>query len=108
MPCGRSVSGASSASAPMPSARSGGSISRRRWDVVRESALSTANELVVLCGHPGTHLDALGHASVRRRLFGGKRAEDVESHDGLAALDIASVAPIVARFVLFDVAHETG
>jgi kynurenine formamidase len=81
---------------------------RRHGDVVRESGLSTANELVVLCGHTGTHLDALGHASVRRRLFGGKRAEDVESHDGLAALDIASVAPIVARFVLFDVAHETG
>jgi kynurenine formamidase len=81
---------------------------RRHGDVTRESGLSTANELVVLCGHTGTHLDALGHAYVRRRLHGGRRAEDLESHEGLRALDIASVAPLVTRFVLFDIARETG
>lgn len=81
---------------------------RRHGDVTRESGLSTANELVVLCGHSGTHLDALGHASVRGRLHGGRKAADVEAHDGLSTLDVASIAPIVARFVLFDVALETG
>ncbi len=81
---------------------------RRHGDVTRESGLSTANELVVLSGHTGTHLDALGHASVRGRLHGGKKAEEVESQEGLRALDIASVAPLVARFILFDVARETG
>lgn len=81
---------------------------RRHGDVTRESGLSTANELVILSGHTGTHLDALGHASVRGRLHGGRKAEDVLTHEGLRALDIGSVAPIVARFVLFDVAHETG
>ncbi len=81
---------------------------RRHGDVTRGSGLSTANELVALCGHSGTHLDALGHASVRGRVFGGKRAEDIESHTGLRALDIGAVAPIVGRFLLFDVARETG
>ena len=81
---------------------------RRHGDVTRESGLSTANELVVLCGHSGTHLDALGHASVRGKLFGEKNADEVQSHEGLRVLDIGSVAPLVARFVLFDVARETG
>lgn len=81
---------------------------RRHGDVTRESGLSTANELVVLSGHTGTHLDALGHASVRGRLHGGRKAEDMESHEGLRGLDIASVPPFVTRFVLFDVARETG
>jgi kynurenine formamidase len=81
---------------------------RRHGDVTRQSGLSTANELVVLCGHSGTHLDALGHASVRGRLHGGAKAADVETHEGLSRFDVASIAPIVARFVLFDVAHETG
>lgn len=81
---------------------------RRHGDVVRDSGVSTANEMVVLCGHSGTHLDALGHASVRGRLHGGKKAAEVESHDGLSILDAGSVAPIVARFVLFDIALETG
>ncbi len=81
---------------------------RRHGDVTRASGLSTANELVVLSGHTGTHLDAFGHASVGGKLHGGKKAEEVESHEGLRALDIGSVAPLVARFVLFDVARETG
>jgi kynurenine formamidase len=81
---------------------------RRHGDVTRPSGMSSANELVVLSGHTGTHLDALGHVAMRGRLHGGKRSQDLETHEGLRALDIASVAPIVARFVLFDVAGETG
>jgi kynurenine formamidase len=81
---------------------------RRHGDVTRESGLSTANELIVLCGHTGTHLDALGHASLRGRVHGGKRAADIESHEGLRVLDAGSLAPVVARFVLYDIAFETG
>lgn len=81
---------------------------RRHGDVTRESGLSTANELVILSGHTGTHVDAIGHASVRGKVHGGKRAEDIETHEGLIALDIASVAPFVTRFVLLDVATEAG
>lgn len=81
---------------------------RRHGDVTRESGLSTANELIVLCGHSGTHLDALGHASVRGRVHGGKRTEDLEGHLGLKGLDVGSLPPVLARFLLFDVALETG
>ena len=81
---------------------------RRHGDVTRESGLSTANELVVLCGHSGTHLDALSHASVRGKLHGGRTAAAVESHEGMRELGVEGVAPLVARFVLFDLATETG
>ncbi len=81
---------------------------RRHGDVTRESGLSTANEVVIISGHTGTHLDALGHASMRGRLHGGRVAREAEGHEGLRALDSGSVAPIVTRFVLFDVAYETG
>lgn len=81
---------------------------RRHGDVTRESGLSTANELVVLSGHSGTHLDALSHASLRGALHGGVSAKEVESHEGMRALGVETVAPLVARFVLFDVATETG
>lgn len=84
------------------------SLVRRHGDATRESGLSTANELLVLCGHSGTHLDALSHASVRGRLHGGRRADDVESHEGMRAFGVETVAPLVARFVLFDLATETG
>lgn len=81
---------------------------RRHGDVTRESGLSTANELVVLCGHSGTHLDALSHASVRGKLHGDRDAAAVESHEGMRELGVERVTPLVARFVLFDLATETG
>lgn len=81
---------------------------RRHGDVTRESGLSTVNELVVLSGHTGTHLDALSHASLRGVLHGGFAAKDVESHEGMKALGVETVPPLMARFVLFDVATETG
>lgn len=81
---------------------------RRHGDVVRESGLSTANEQIVLSGHTGTHLDALAHASVRGRLHGGRKAAEQQSHEGVGALGVETVAPFVTRFVLFDLATETG
>jgi kynurenine formamidase len=83
-------------------------IVRRHGDVVRESGLSTANELVVLCGHSGTHLDALSHASVRGKLHRGLATKDVESHEGMRALGVETVDALVRRFLFFDVATQTG
>lgn len=81
---------------------------RRHGDVVRESGLSTANELVILCGHTGTHLDALSHASVRGKLHRGLSTKDAESHEGMRALGVETVDALVRRFLFFDVATQTG
>jgi kynurenine formamidase len=84
------------------------SLVRRHGDVVRESGLSTANELVLLCGHTGTHLDALSHASVRGRMHGRVSTKDAERHGGMRMLGVETVPPFARRFVLFDLATETG
>ncbi len=39
----------------------------------------TANEMIVFCGHSGTHVDALGHVSHHGKLAGGLDADIIES-----------------------------
>jgi kynurenine formamidase len=81
---------------------------RRHGDYVREDGGSAANELIVLGGHVGTHVDALGHVSQDGRLHGGIPAGDVQSHKGLARLGIDEFAPFIGRGVLLDVAAHRG
>ena len=81
---------------------------RRHGDTVRPDGGSAANEIIVTGGHVGTHLDALGHVSHDGALHGGAPAGDVQSHLGLSELGIDTVAPIVTRGVLLDVAATLG
>jgi kynurenine formamidase len=64
--------------------------------------------VLILRGHHGTHLDALGHISYDGRLYGGIPASEAQSFRGLTALGIETVSPIVARFILFDLARTAG
>src|SRR5690606_33517223 len=77
-------------------------------DMVREDGGSAANDLIVLGGHVGTHVDALAHVSQDGRLYGGVDASSVQSNQGLAVHDIAGFAPLVCRGVLLDVAAAHG
>lgn len=78
-------------------------------DVVLPGGGSSASEVITLGGHVGTHIDALCHFSCDGRLHGGTEAATVQSVEhGFATLGIGSVAPIVRRGVLFDVAGEAG
>jgi len=82
---------------------------RRHGDVCRPNGYSSANELVVLSGHTGTHLDGLGHISEEGKLYGAVDAvEDQTSAGGLRSRGVETVAPIVARGVLLDVALRRG
>ncbi len=85
------------------------SLSKRHGDAYREGGYSTANDLIVLSGHHGTHMDALGHVSVHGRLHGGVDADRAQRGlGGLTSGDIASQAPLVARGVLVDVPRLLG
>lgn len=82
---------------------------RRHGDVCRPHGYSSANELVVLSGHTGTHLDGLGHISENGELHGGVNAyENQQNKNGLKTLGIHTVPPLVARGVLLDVAGYRG
>jgi len=81
---------------------------RRHGDMIRPDGGSAANEMFLLGGHVGTHLDALGHVSQDGVLYGGAEAAASQSNHGLTTLGIDTVEPILCRGVLLDVAalHE--
>ena len=81
---------------------------RRHGDMVRSDGGSAANEMLVLGGHVGTHLDALGHVSQDGLMYGGTEAAASQSNHGLTALGIETALPIFCRGVLLDVAEVHG
>ena len=82
---------------------------RRHGDLSRGGGFSSANELVVLICHAGTHIDAIGHVSVNGKLFGGIDAAEVQvGTRGLQHLGIDQAAPIVRRGILLDIAGMLG
>jgi kynurenine formamidase len=81
---------------------------RRHGDLVRADGGSAANELMVMGGHTGTHLDGLAHVSQDGRLHGDHDAAALTSDGGFAMLGVETVAPIICRGVLLDVAAVRG
>lgn len=84
-------------------------LARRHGDLPRDDGVSTANELVVMAGHTGTHIDALGHASRDGRLFGGVSVDLVQTGGrGLREHGVERLPLIAGRGVLLDVAGLYG
>lgn len=81
---------------------------RRHGDAVRADGSSAANELIVLGGHVGTHIDALCHVSHDGLLYGGVSAEEAQRGGRFAAYGVETLAPLVCRGVLLDVARARG
>jgi kynurenine formamidase len=58
--------------------------------------------------HSGTHLDGLGHIGIGAHAYGGRAWSDIIGAEGLTALGIEHVPPLVSRGVLLDVAAVHG
>lgn len=85
------------------------SLSKKHGDYVGPGGVSSAAEALTLGGHVGTHMDALCHFSCGGKLHGGIEAEAVQSYGaGLERLSIDTVAPILRRGVLLDIAGQEG
>ena len=67
-----------------------------------------ASGILNMMEHTGTHLDALCHQAHDLKLFGDIPSDSVETPTGFKQLGIETVAPIVARGVLLDVAGWKG
>jgi kynurenine formamidase len=63
-----------------------------------------AQERIELDMHTGTHVDALGHATVAGRAFNNLPLLDVYGNWGLLKLGIENLPPVLTRGVLADVA----
>lgn len=82
---------------------------RRHGDTFRPCGYSSANDLIVMCAHTGTHFDGPAHISEEGKLYGGVDAAEAQRGPrGLKQLGIETVAPVLARGVLLDVAGHQG
>jgi kynurenine formamidase len=85
------------------------SLAKKHGDLVTPAGTSSASEAIALGGHVGTHIDALCHFSCGGRLHGGAVAEQVQSYaKGFTTLSVDTIAPIVRRAVLLDIAEVAG
>ena len=81
---------------------------RKHGDKVRDDGGSAANDLLTTGTHAGTHIDALGHVSHCGLLYGGVDAARAQQTGRLSALGVDTIAPIVCRGLLLDVAEALG
>lgn len=83
------------------------SLTREHGEYPGPEGHSSSAEAIGLGGHVGTHIDALCHFSYRGKLFGGVPvSQGYGSGHGQYTVD--TIAPIVRRAVLLDIAGQQG
>jgi kynurenine formamidase len=80
----------------------------RHGDRVRPDGGSGANELIVLSGHTGTHIDALCHISLGGYLYGDIDAVAASRGGRFQTYGAETIDPIVCRGVLLDMPSVLG
>jgi len=81
---------------------------RRHGDVIRPDGGSAANDLIVTGTHVGTHIDALAHVSQDGKLHGGVDAQAALVGGRFIEHGVHTIAPMIRRGVLLDVAGAQG
>ncbi len=85
------------------------SLTKKHGDLVSSSGVSSAADAITFGGHVGTHIDALCHFSCGGKLFGGLDASENQTYGGgLGHLTVDTVAPLLRRGILLDVAGHLG
>jgi kynurenine formamidase len=81
----------------------------RRHEHGLDEARTSASALLFMAEHSGTHLDALCHQAEDLHLHGGVPIDAaVQTSTGFTVLGAETIAPLVARGVLLDVAGALG
>ncbi|HEX5229610.1 MAG TPA: cyclase family protein [Bryobacteraceae bacterium] len=82
-------------------------LTRKHGDTMLEDGVSSAADSIALGGHVGTHIDALCHFSCGGKLYGGVEAAGIQNDStGFRKLSVDTIAPIVRRGVLLDIAGQ--
>jgi kynurenine formamidase len=77
----------------------------RRHEPGLGEARTSASALLVMAEHSGTHIDALCHQAENLELHGGIAVDaQVQTPEGFTRLGTDTIAPLLARGVLLDVA----
>ena len=83
------------------------SLTKMHGDYVMSNGASAASESLALGGHMGTHMDALCHFSCGGKLHGGHLVKNAQSYSGgVEQHSIGTLAPVVRRGVLLDIAGQ--
>lgn len=83
-------------------------LQRRHGDTVRAGGGSAANEMMMLGGHTGTHIDALCHVSHGGKLHGNVDAYEAQKGGRFQSHGVEKIPITVARGVLFDIPGLRG
>ena len=83
-------------------------LQRRHGDMVRADGGSAANEMMMLGGHTGTHIDALCHVSHCGKLYGGVDAYEAQKGGRFQSHGVEHIPITVARGVPFDIPALRG
>jgi kynurenine formamidase len=85
------------------------SLTKKHGDLVLDGEVSSSADAIALGGHVGTHIDALCHFSCGGRLYGDVDVRERQSYaGGLQSLSVDTIAPILRRGVLLDLAGNLG
>jgi kynurenine formamidase len=83
------------------------SLNKMHGDYVMPNGGSSTSEGLAMGGHMGTHIDALCHFSCGGKLFGGHDVASAQSYgEGMKQLSVDTLAPIVRRGILLDIAGQ--
>jgi kynurenine formamidase len=83
----------------------------RTWHVVKHRhgpVFGVAEDAVVMSSHAGTHLDALSHALLHRKMYNGFSIDEHVTSAGITRNAITAVGAIAGRGVLLDMAAFRG
>jgi len=83
-------------------------LQRRHGDIVRADGGSASNEMMLLGGHTGTHIDALCHVSHQGKLFGGHDAAGAQVGGRFKVHGVETIPLMFCRGVILDVAALHG
>jgi kynurenine formamidase len=81
---------------------------RRHRDTYRPDThgpRTSASGLLTMMEHSGTHIDALCHQACDLRVYKDVAVDEVERSDGFTVYGAETIAPLIARGVLLDVAR---
>jgi len=82
-------------------------LTKQHGDLVGPAGHSSAADAIAMGSHVGTHIDALCHFSCGGKLFGGIEVAPRQSYDGgLREYSVDTIAPILRRGVLLDLAAD--
>jgi kynurenine formamidase len=83
-------------------------LQRRHGDMVRADGGSASNEMILIGGHTGTHIDALCHVSHQGKLFGGHDAAAAQVGGRFKVHGVETIPLMFSRGVMLDIAGLHG